>query len=375
MVSMAHEIIADFEKAYASGPTIHASLTLPTGRPHVTVLFGPSGTGKTTILRCLAGLDKPSRGRISWEGTVWFDSEMKVMVSPQSRSVGYLFQDYALFPHLTVAANIGYALKGTRKEARSTCIQEMLKLFQLDGMADRRPGGLSGGQQQRVALARALARRPALFLLDEPLSALDEPTRIQVRVELRSLLQTLGRPTICVTHDPVEALTLADQVAVMSAGRILQVGSPDEVFSRPTSTEVANIVGVETVLPGKLIERKDDLVALNVSGVRLWAVDRSAEGQDFYVSIRAEDVLLGMHPAPVSSARNHLAGIVLEVRPTGAVSKVIVDCGFHLTALVTRQAAQDLALSPGNRVSAMVKASAIHLIPRAPGELLHDITM
>jgi molybdate transport system ATP-binding protein len=363
---MAVEMIADFEKAYHGGPTIRAAIRIPIGRPYVLVLFGPSGAGKTTILRCLAGLETPSTGRISFAGQAWFDAEQEVVLPPQSRAIGYLFQDYALFPHLTVSRNITYALKGAPKRQRVDCMQEMLKLFQLEGLADKRPAQLSGGQQQRVALARVLARRPALFLLDEPLSALDEPTRVQVRAELRGLLQGLASPTICVTHDPVEALTLADEVAVVADGRILQIGSPDEVFSRPISAEVAAIVGVETVIAGRLTERNKDLVALDVQGTRVWAVERTGQGQAFYLSIRAEDVILELEAPASSSARNHLAGKVVDIRPAGPVLKVIVNCGFLLTALVTRQAAQDLDLCPGTSVIATIKASAIHLILREP---------
>lgn len=355
---------ADFEKTYNGGPSVYGTLRLPVGKPHVTVLFGPSGSGKTTILRCLAGLERPSRGRIAFAGETWFDAEAEVQVPPQARAIGYLFQDYALFPHLTVAGNITYALQGIGAGECARRVGEMLQLLRLQGLEDRRPAQLSGGQQQRVALARVLVRRPRLLLLDEPLSALDAPTREQVRGELRGLLRGQGIPTVCVTHDWVEALALADEVAVMGAGRVLQVGPPDEVFSRPADADVAAIVGVETVVTGRVAERKDDLASLEVGKVRLWAVEASGRGGEWYVCIRAEDVTLEIGAPPGSSARNHLAGTVMDVRPAGPVSRVTVDCGFALTALVTRQAAQDLALTPGVAVTATVKASAVHLIPR-----------
>ena len=361
---MADEMTADFEKRYNGGPSIHGVLRLPVGKPHVLVLFGPSGSGKTTILRCLAGLERPTRGRIAFAGQTWFDAEAGVQTSPQARAIGYLFQDYALFPHLTVAGNITFALRGIGAEACARRARELLDLLHLQGLEDRRPAQLSGGQQQRVALARVLARSPRLLLLDEPLSALDAPTREQVRGELRGLLRGQGIPTVCVTHDWVEALALADEVAVLGGGRVLQVGPPDEVFSRPADADVAAIVGVETVVAGKIVERVDDLAALDVGGVRLWAVDAHGQGGECYLCIRAEDVTLEIGTRPSSSARNHLAGRVTEVRPAGPVSRVAVACGFTLTALVTRQAAQDLALKPGTPVTATVKASAIHLIPR-----------
>jgi len=234
----------------------------------------------------------------------------------------------------------------------------------LRGLEERRPAQLSGGQQQRVALARVLARRPRLLLLDEPLSALDAPTREQVRGELRGLLRSQDTPAVCVTHDWVEALALADEVAVLDGGRRVQIGPPDEVFSRPADAAVAAIVGVETVVTGRVAERIDDLAALEVGGVRLWAVEATGRKEEFYLCIRAEDVTLEIGSRPSSSARNHLTGRVTEVLPAGPVSRVAVDCGFILTALVTRQAARDLALQPGTPVTATVKASAVHLIPR-----------
>ena len=361
---MADEITADFEKAYPAGPTIHGVLRVPLGRPHVTVLFGPSGSGKTTVLRCLAGLERPTRGRIMFGTETWFDANTGKTASPQSRSIGYLFQDYALFPHLTVADNIAYALKGMSHAERVAQMHPLIRLLQLEGLEARRPGQLSGGQQQRVALARVLARRPRLLLLDEPLSALDAPTREQVRGELRGLLRNQGAPAICVTHDWVEALTLADEVAVIAVGRVLQVGSPDEVFSRPANAEVAAIVGVETVVTGHIAQRTQGLAALDVGSARLWAIEETGRGEEFYLCIRAEDVTIEMGAPPSSSARNHLPGSVLDVRSAGPVSRVTINCGFPLTASITRQAAQDLGLKPGIPVTATVKASAIHLIPR-----------
>jgi len=361
---MAHEITADFEKVYDCGPTIRAAFHMPADRPHVTVLFGPSGSGKTTILRCLAGLDRPQAGRISFAGALWFDADEGIMMPPQQRGIGYLFQDYALFPHLTVTQNIGYALAGLNARARATRVNEMITLLKLEGLEERRPSQLAGGQQQRVALARVLAPHPQLLLLDEPLSALDVPTREELRGELRGLLRSQPSPVMCVTHDSLEALTLADEVAVVAGGRIVQVGPPDEVFSRPVDAQVAAIVGVETVVAAKAGERTDGLMALEVGSARLWAIDPAERATNFFVSIRAEDVTVTVGALPSSSARNHLAGRITEVRPAGPVSRVVLECGFTLVALVTRQAAQDLGLRPGALVTATVKASTIHLIPR-----------
>jgi molybdate transport system ATP-binding protein len=193
---------------------------------------------------------------------------------------------------------------------------------------------------------------------------LDAPTREQVRGELRNVLRSQGTPSVCVTHDWVETLCLADEVTVVAGGRILQTGTPDEVFSRPANAEVAAIVGVETVIAGRVTERTDGLIGLDVGSACLWALDMGGQAEEFFVSIRAEDVTLETCATPSSSARNHLIGHVTEILPAGPVARIIVNCGFRLTALVTRQAVQDLNLRPGCLVTARVKASAIHLIPR-----------
>lgn len=361
-------ITAEIEKHYPGGTTIRCALSLPLDRPHVLVLFGPSGSGKSTILRCLAGLEQPEAGRITCGGEIWYDGS-KRSLPPQSRSIGYLFQDYALFPHLTVVENIGYALRGVPREERSEQIGRMIRLWKLEGLERRHPNQLSGGQQQRVALARALLRRPKLLLLDEPLSALDAPMREALRGELRHLLREFNLPALYVTHDPVEALTLGDELAVIINGTLQQVGSPEAVFSRPANEGVAAVVGVETVARGRIAERSEGLVALDVEGVRVWAVAPSIEENDFYLSIRAEDVSIEKEVAVKSSARNHLPGRITEIRLNGPVAKVKIDCGFPITALVTRQSIQSMGLEEGADVTAVVKATAVHLIPgRSPRE-------
>lgn len=358
------QIIAEFEKRYPGGPTIRCAFSLPLDRSHVLVLFGPSGSGKSTLLRCIAGLERPDSGRIQCGGEVWFDGDRKRFVPPAARRIGYLFQDYALFPHLTVEQNIGYGLRGATRAKRNEEIGNMIELCRLVGLEKRYPGRISGGEQQRVALARALVRRPRVLLLDEPLSALDAPTRDRLRGELGRFLHEFRIPTLCVTHDPVEALTLGDELAVMAQGTIRQIGSPETVFNQPASEEVASIVGVETMVPGRVADRSEGLIGLDVAGVRIWAVDPSIEGSGFYLSIRSEDVMIEKGRFERSSARNHLPGRVAEIRSIGAVAKVKVDCGFPITALVTRQAIQSLGLERGSEVTAVVKATAIHLIPR-----------
>jgi len=244
---------------------------------------------------------------------------------------------------------------------------EVLTLLQLQGVENLRPAQLSGGQQQRVALARAIARHPRLLLLDEPLSALDVPTRSGLRGELRSLLKRLAIPSVVVTHDWAEALALGDQMAVISEGRVLQVGMPQDVFSRPLNAEVARVVGVETVVQGRIIESLNGLATVEVAGAKLVALAAEESGPDVFVCIRAEDVVLETVGVGATSARNHLAGKVRDVNSLGALVRVGIDCGFALSAIVTRSALDDLHLAPGAPVVAAIKAGAVHLVPRRNG--------
>ncbi len=345
-------LTADIVKQFDGGPRVEASIRI-SDRASITILFGPSGAGKTTVLRCIAGLESLTSGRIVFDGNDWTE------IPPQRRSVGYLFQDYALFPHLRVRDNIGYAVKHS-----PLVVEQVAEKLEVGELLDRWPLELSGGQQQRVALARTLARKPQLLLLDEPLSALDAATRDHVRSELAHLLRTVGIPTIVVTHDWVDALTLGDQMLVMSGGRVLQAGPPQEVFTRPQHREVAAAVGVETVAAGRIHDREGGVASLQVGSTKLVAADPGGKEMEFYVCIRGEDVTLEKGRAEQSSARNHLRGTVTEIAPAGILTKVIVDVGFELVALVTRQAVADLELVKGSPVFAVFKASAVHLIPR-----------
>ncbi|MDD9205090.1 ATP-binding cassette domain-containing protein, partial [Georgenia sp. 10Sc9-8] len=200
---------------------------LPLGGPPVTVLFGPSGSGKTTVLRVLAGLDRTPGGRVVMDGTVW-DDGARHHLPARRRRVGYLFQDHALFPHLDVDANVAYGLVGVPRAERAGWVRAALRAADAGHLTGRRVAGLSGGEAQRVALARALAPSPQLLLLDEPLSALDGPTRAHLRAELRRILVAQAVPTVVVTHDRAEALALADRVVVLVDGRVRQTGTPAE---------------------------------------------------------------------------------------------------------------------------------------------------
>ena len=362
---MAPVLLADFERRFPGGATVAATLALPIDGAPVTVLFGPSGAGKTTILRCLAGLERPQRGRIAFDDGAWFDAEGGVDLPPQARRVGLLFQDYALFPHLTVAANVGYGLARRPRHEREARVEALVARFGLGPLADRRPGQLSGGQKQRVALARALAPGPRLLLLDEPLSALDAPTRAELRGQLRRLLAQAGVPTLLVTHDRLDALALGDRMAVLADGRIRQVGPIDEVFRRPADVEVARIVGVETVVAARVVGRPGEgLLAVEAGPVRLTAMDPGGLEGAVFACIKGEDVILERGPVGQVSARNRLAMRVAQVTPEGPLVRVSLDGGFPLTALVTRQAVAELGLAPGQEVVAFVKSPSVHLVPR-----------
>jgi molybdate transport system ATP-binding protein len=349
---------------------VDADLVVPLGGPPVTVLFGPSGAGKTTLLRCVAGLERPDQGSVvAFGDEVWCDDGRHVPA--RSRRVGLLFQDHALFPHLDVDDNVAYGLRGVPRPQRGARVTEALSTAGAAHLAGRRVAELSGGEAQRVALARALAPRPRLLLLDEPLSALDTPTRSRLRVDLREVLVRSGTPTLLVSHDRTEVLALADRVAVVVGGRVLQVGEPAAVFGRPVDAAVARVVGVETAAPGVVRSRGDGVVGVEVgSGVsRLTAVELPGEtvlrpGDEVLVCIRAEDVALELPGrGGASSPRNHLPGTVTALAVDGPLVRVDVDCGFPLAAYITRPAREELGLEPGAAVVATVKGPAVHLVP------------
>lgn len=357
---MADALIANFTKRFPGGAVIRGELRQPAQGHSITVLFGPSGCGKTTVLRCLAGLERPEQGSIQFGGRTWFDAGPGICLTPQQRGVGFVFQDYALFPHLTVAGNIGYGLPANEREQR---VGEMLDRFGLAGVVQQRPRQLSGGQQQRVALARALVCRPRLLLLDEPLSALDAALREELRGELRRLLAACNIPVFLVTHDRAEALALGDELIVMSGGAVRQSGPMLEVFNRPADAEVAKIVGVETLQPGIQVSESDGLATVKVGSVTLTAVAPAIASREVFVCIRGEDVML-QRDGGASSGRNRLAARVVAVHPGSPLTRVELDAGFPLFAFITRPACEELGLQEGATVTALIKAPAVHLIAR-----------
>ena len=259
------------------------SFTVESGR--ILALLGPSGCGKTTTLRLIAGFETPDQGRIAIAGQTVADADRGIHVEPEARGVGVVFQDYALFPHLTIAQNVGFGLERTSRSERRARVAQVLDLVSLTDFAERYPHELSGGQQQRVAVARALAPAPTLILLDEPFSNLDADLRAQMRDEVEKILRATGTTAIFVTHDQEEAFTIADQVGVLDQGRLEQVGAPEVIYHNPATPFVAEFVGAADFLPG-LVSPEGIVTEIGVFG----NLNGRALGSRVRVMIRPDDV-------------------------------------------------------------------------------------
>ena len=311
-------------------------------------LVGPSGAGKTTALRAVAGLLHPQRGRVAVNGRVWLDTERAIDVPPERRSVGLVFQEYALFPHMTVAQNVAYG--GTARAA------ELLESLGLTALVRARPAELSGGERQRVALARALARDPAVLLLDEPLSALDAHTRAHVRAELREALGRLRLPTILVTHDFEDAAALGERIGVIVEGKIVQLGTAADLIALPVSPFVAEFAGLN-FLRGVARARDDGLTEVVLEeGTRLLSTDPGSGPVG--VVVYPWEVALALE-APVDSAQNHVRAPISTLVPVA--NRVRVRVG-PLTAEITAASAERLGLEPGRTVVASFKATGTRLV-------------
>jgi molybdenum ABC transporter ATP-binding protein len=329
-----------------------ASAELTVREGETLALVGPSGAGKTTVLRVVAGLLRPQSGSVSLDQTVLLDTDGGIDVAPEHRRVGYLFQEYALFPHLDVRGNVRF---GARRSSR---VDELLERFRIGHLARARVHELSGGERQRVALARALARDPALLLLDEPLSALDTHTRAGVRAELRELLDALKLPTLLVTHDFEDAATLAGRVGVISEGRILQLGSPSELVSVPTDPFVATFTGA-MLLAGQAIGTQNGLTEVLLdSGITAWSADPVTGPVN--LAVYPWDVSLSLVRQD-DSRMNHISAPVTSTAQMG--NRVRVRVG-PVVAEITAASAERLDLRPGAIVTASFKATAARLFPR-----------
>jgi len=363
---MADALTVDFTHRFVGGVEVRALLDQRLAPGSILALFGPSGAGKTTVLRALAGLLRPDHGCIRLGEAIWFDSSAGRFVPPQARPVGYVAQDTALFPHLTVRKNVEYGLHATAVGERRRRADHLAELIGLRDIERRYPRQLSGGQAQRVALARALGPAPRLLLLDEPFGALDMATRRTLRRELRSILRSTGTSAILVTHDRLEAMAMADLLVVMADGRVRQAGPVADVFARPADSTVARSLGIETVIPAIVGGVAHGLVTLEIGRAALTAHadPPGTPGDEVFACIRAEDVIVSGQSSAGGSARNHLTGRVVAIEPEGAVERVTIDCGFELVAVITRQSREDLMIVPGSTVAATIKATAIHVVPK-----------
>jgi molybdate transport system ATP-binding protein len=325
-------------------------------------LAGPSGAGKSSVLRVIAGLVRPDRGRVACGDEVWLDAGRGIDVPPERRRCGYVFQDYALFPHLTAWQNVAYGLRGLPRAARRERAHALLERFGVAGRADARPRTLSGGERQRVAVARALAVSPRALLLDEPLSALDTRTRAAAARELAAVLRQAGVPALLVTHDFQEAALLGTRVGVMDAGRIVQLGSAGDLAAAPASPFVAGFTGA-IVLTGTAAPGPDGLTSVRLDGGGEVASPDPGHGPVAVTIYPWEIALAPPGAADPGSARNHVPAEVVSVTAVGNRVRVGLAAPQPLAAELTQGAVERLGLRPGTRVVASWKATATRLIP------------
>ena len=352
--------VRNLQVKYGDTTAVH-ELDLEVKEGELCVLLGPSGCGKTTTMRCIAGLETPVRGEISIGGRQVFSANRKLFVSPNKRDVGMVFQSYAIWPHRTVFENVAFPLQ-MKKAAKATIkeqVESALDLVGLAGMGNRGATALSGGQMQRVALARSLVTRPQVLLMDEPLSNLDAKLRDQLRFELKALQIQLGLTSIYVTHDQGEAFALADQVIVMRDGQIVQKGTPQEIYRKPTSRFVADFLGMTNIFPAEVVSQERGRVTVALQG----GTEITLQGQDvpsrgLSVAIPAESLTFGSEDNSV----NALSGVVIVRSFLGAIWRFRVETGTGLTIdVVTSDAVR--VPKVGDVITLSVDESSINLLP------------
>ena len=349
--------IRGLTKAYqlAGGRRVPAvqDFTLRVEPGEFVTLLGPSGCGKTTVLRSLAGLEEPDSGEILLGGR-----SLRALPAHQRR-IGLVFQNYALFPHMSVFENVAYSLR-IRRAPEATVraeVQTALKSVDLDELGSRLPGHLSGGQQQRVAVARALVMKPDLLLFDEPLSNLDAKLRVQVRGELRRLQNRLGTTALYVTHDQDEAMSLSDRIVVMRAGQVEQVGTPEEIYARPASLFVADFVGQVNALPGRIVDRGDGRVSVETFNHRITVAASTVATTDVLVLVRPEAVRLG------TAGSDRLSGVVEEIEYRGDRIEYRVRVGTALIVAIELALRTSVRIAEGDRVGLQFMEEGLHLLP------------
>ena len=331
---------------------LHVQLALHVEPGQTVAVVGPNGAGKTTVLRSLAGLQPLTAGRVVLDGRVLDDTSTGQRVPAEARPIGFVFQDYLLFPHLSALDNVAFGLRsrGVRRSTADARARQWLDRMGLGGLATARPGQLSGGQAQRVALARALATEPALLLLDEPLAALDAGTRAETRRDLGRQVREHAGVRVLITHDPIDAAALADRIVVLEQGRAVQEGTLPEITQHPRSRYVAELVGVN-LLAARAVDGKVD-----VDGLVLTLADRVSG--DVLLAIPPQAVTLS-RARPHGSARNVWSGVIEAIDPLGDRARVTVHGPVTIVAEVTAAAVRDLSLAPGADVWVAVKATEI----------------
>jgi molybdate transport system ATP-binding protein len=333
-----------------------------------TIVFGASGAGKTTLLDCIAGLTDPDDGRIAVGGEDFYDSDKKRNVAAWKRRIGYVHQDLALFPHLTAEENVEYGLRALGATERQTRSRDMLQAFRIEHLRDRRPAQISGGERQRVALARALVTEPRALLLDEPLAALDRPTKSLIVGDLRRWNQHHRVPILFVTHNGEEVFALGDEVIMLDAGRIVAQGRPHEVMRAPRLETVAHLSGFENIFDATVMALHESRGTMTCRLER-GAVDletpmvRADVGSPLRVGVRAGDLLLATIEPHGLSARNILPGTIRRLVQRDVIVSAMVDCGgTEFEVHVTLAARDALQLGPGKGVWVVVKTHSCHLM-------------
>jgi molybdate transport system ATP-binding protein len=335
--------------------------------PGITMIFGASGSGKTTLLRCLAGLSRPDTGRIALGERVLFDSAQSRHITVQERHIGYVFQQLALFPHMSVADNIGYGLAQLPANDRRDRVHDIAESFTITPLLMRRPGAISGGERQRVALARALVTDPSLLLLDEPLSALDHVTRSRIIEDLRGWNRAHGIPVLYVTHSHREVFALGQRVVVLDQGRVIADGTPHDIMDAPATEPVAQLAGFENFFDGTIVQRRSDAgtmqCRLDGSGADLEVpLSQGPPGSPVRIAVRAGDVLLAIEEPRGLSARNVLQGRLVSLNRQGATVVAHVDAGDRFVVHLTPGACESLHLAAGHAVWLIIKTHSCRIV-------------
>jgi molybdate transport system ATP-binding protein len=335
--------------------------------PGISILFGPSGAGKSTLLDCIAGLAQPDEGRIAIDGDVIFDSDEKINVLPQQRRVAYVFQTLALFPRMTVEANVAYGLPHAPERARDERVSEILKMFRVEQFRQRKPREISGGEQQRVALARSLVTQPRVLLLDEPLTGLDAELKGSIIDDLRAWNAAHKIPILYVTHSREEVDALGERVIALEHGRIVSEGTPREVLDSPRRRRLAQAAGFENLLSGTVLDLRepDGVMRVRLANAACEIevpLGHAAPGDRVRVAIRAGDILLATEPPRALSARNILEGKIASLEHRGTLVIARVDCGVIFTVHVTPGAERVLALAVGKKVWLVLKTHSCHFV-------------